>query len=41
MSAPAYLKFEQIGMSFSRGQTTSEVLRDVDLDASPRASSCR
>ena len=31
MNAPAYLKFEQIGMSFSRGQMTSEVLRDIDL----------
>ena len=31
MSAPAYLKFEQIGMSFTRGQTMSEVLRDIDL----------
>ena len=31
MSAPAYLKFEQIGMSFRRGQMASEVLRDIDL----------
>ena len=31
MSTPAYLKFEQVGMSFSRGQTMSEVLRDIDL----------
>ena len=26
-----YLKFEQIGMSFRRGQTETEVLRDIDL----------
>jgi len=26
-----YLKFEQIGMSFRRGQTSTEVLRDIDL----------
>jgi len=26
-----YLKFEQIGMSFHRGQMTTEVLRDIDL----------
>ncbi len=31
MSIPAYLKFEQVGMSFSRGQATSEVLRNIDL----------
>ena len=30
MSAP-YLKFEQIGMSFARGQVSTEVLRDVNL----------
>jgi nitrate/nitrite transport system ATP-binding protein len=27
----SYLKFEQIGMSFSRGQMSTEVLRDIDL----------
>src|SRR6185295_1964610 len=27
----SYLKFEQIGMSFSRGQVSTEVLRDVNL----------
>ena len=26
-----YLKFEQIGMSFRRGQTVTDVLRDIDL----------
>src|SRR5258708_13391391 len=26
-----YLKFEQIGMSFRRGQMATEVLRDIDL----------
>ena len=26
-----YLKFEQIGMSFRRGQMETEVLRDIDL----------
>ena len=26
-----YLKFEQIGMSFRRGQMVTEVLRDIDL----------
>jgi len=27
----SYLKFEQIGMSFRRGQTVTDVLRDIDL----------
>jgi nitrate/nitrite transport system ATP-binding protein len=27
----SYLKFEQIGMSFRRGQMVTEVLRDIDL----------
>ncbi|HLM13984.1 MAG TPA: ATP-binding cassette domain-containing protein, partial [Reyranella sp.] len=27
----SYLKFEQIGMSFRRGQMATEVLRDVNL----------
>jgi nitrate/nitrite transport system ATP-binding protein len=27
----SYLKFEQIGMSFRRGQMATEVLRDIDL----------
>ena len=31
MSQEHYLKFEQIGMSFRRGQMASEVLRDIDL----------
>ena len=26
-----YLKFEQVGMSFQRGQVATEVLRDIDL----------
>ena len=33
MSGKAYLSFEQIGMSFRRGTATTEVLRDVDLQA--------
>jgi nitrate/nitrite transport system ATP-binding protein len=31
MNAQPYLKFEQIGMSFRRGQMATEVLRDVNL----------
>ncbi len=31
MSTAPYLRFQQIGMTFSRGGTSSEVLRDVDL----------
>ena len=31
MTPQPYLKFEQIGMSFRRGQMATEVLRDVNL----------
>jgi nitrate/nitrite transport system ATP-binding protein len=31
MSAKAYLSFEQVGMSFRRGNVASEVLRNIDL----------
>ncbi|WP_298309665.1 ABC transporter ATP-binding protein, partial [Reyranella sp.] len=31
MTTQPYLKFEQIGMSFRRGQMATEVLRDVNL----------
>ena len=31
MTTHPYLKFEQIGMSFRRGQMTTEVLRYIDL----------
>jgi nitrate/nitrite transport system ATP-binding protein len=31
MSEQPYLKFEQIGMSFGRGQMATEVLRDINL----------
>ena len=35
MDTAAYLKFEQIGMSFRRGQMATEVLRDIDLTHRP------
>ena len=41
MTTQPYLKFEQIGMSFRRGQMATEVLRDIEPDASSRASSSR
>jgi len=31
MTTQPYLKFDQIGMSFRRGQMATEVLRDVNL----------
>ena len=31
MNGKPYLKFEQIGMSFHRGNASTEVLRDIDL----------
>jgi hypothetical protein len=39
MTPQAYLKFEQIDMSFTRGQMATEVLRDVNLASSGASSS--